>query len=424
MIPEPPYVLDGVRCEPFHFDVPLDHDEPGGETIRVFARALRRDAAATADLPWLLYLQGGPGFGAPRPGGDAGWIKRALAEFRVLLLDQRGTGRSSPVNAESLAHLPPAAQARRLALFRADAIVRDAERIRHELSPDRPWSLLGQSYGGFCAFTYLSLFPDALREVFLTGGVPPVGRPAEAIYRATCRRVAEKAAAFFARFPGARELAGRIAAHLVKRDVRLPNGQRFTVEQLQALGIELGFSDGPAALFHLLEGAFAGDRLDPAFLHQALAKQPFHAHPIYAILHEAIYAEGEATNWAAERVRAEDPGLAWTPGTPFAFTGEMVFPWMFEQFPSLAPLGEAAHLLAAKADWGALYDPARLAANTVPLACAVYADDMYVDFDLSRETLARTGCARAFITNEYEHNGLRADGERLLDRLIKLNRDR
>lgn len=38
---------------------------------------------------------------------------------------------------------------------------------------------------------------------------------------------------------------------------------------------------------------------------------------------------------AAERVRGEYPTLAWTPGKDFAFTGEMIFPWMFEQFREL-----------------------------------------------------------------------------------------
>ena len=47
-----------------------------------------------------------------------------------------------------------------------------------------------------------------------------------------------------------------------------------------------------------------------------------------------------------------------------------------------------------------------------------------MEFDYSRETLRGLGCSRAWITNEYEHNGLRADGEVVLDRLIALNRDR
>jgi pimeloyl-ACP methyl ester carboxylesterase len=102
------------------------------------------------DLPWLVYFQGGPGFGAPRPSDNSGWLKRALQEFRVLLLDQRGTGRSTPVTAQSLARVgDAAAQAGYLRYFRADAIVQDAEAIRRALLGDASkWSVLGQSYGG------------------------------------------------------------------------------------------------------------------------------------------------------------------------------------------------------------------------------------------------------------------------------------
>jgi pimeloyl-ACP methyl ester carboxylesterase len=79
--------------------------------------------------------------------------------------------------------------------------VRDAECIREVLSPGRPWSLLGQSFGGFCSLTYLSLFPRSLHEVYLTGGVAPIGRSADEVYRATYQRVADKNRAFFTRFP-------------------------------------------------------------------------------------------------------------------------------------------------------------------------------------------------------------------------------
>jgi hypothetical protein len=44
-------------------------------------------------------------------------------------------------------------------------------------------------------------------------------------------------------------------------------------------------------------------------------------------------------------------------GKPVLFTGEMVFRWMFEDFAALRPFKAAADLLAAKADWPALYRP-------------------------------------------------------------------
>lgn len=67
------------------FSVPLDHQRPDGEQIEVFAREVAAAGKADADLPWLLFLQGGPGFGAQRPEGRESWLDRALNDFRVLL---------------------------------------------------------------------------------------------------------------------------------------------------------------------------------------------------------------------------------------------------------------------------------------------------------------------------------------------------
>jgi pimeloyl-ACP methyl ester carboxylesterase len=87
------------------FTVPLDHARPDGEQIELFAREVVATGKAAGDLPWLVFLQGGPGFGSPRPVGRDGWLDRALNDYRVLLLDQRGTGRSSPANRRTLARL-------------------------------------------------------------------------------------------------------------------------------------------------------------------------------------------------------------------------------------------------------------------------------------------------------------------------------
>ena len=51
-------------------------------------------------------------------------------------------------------------------------------------------------------------------------------------------------------------------------------------------------------------------------------------------------------------------------------------------------------LLAARDDWAPLYDLDRLAANEVPVAAAVYFDDMYVDSGLQLDTAARSATPR------------------------------
>ena len=72
--------------------------------------------------------------------------------------------------------------------------------------------------------------------------------------------------------------------------------------------------------------------------------------------------EGAASNWSAERVRAEFPEFSLDADPPL-FTGEMIYPWMFDDYANLRPLKEAAEILAAADDWPALYDPAVLAAE-------------------------------------------------------------
>ena len=48
--------------------------------------------------------------------------------------------------------------------------------------------------------------------------------------------------------------------------------------------------------------------------------------------------------------------------------------------------------------------------------------DMYVDFNLGEETLQGIKGARALVTNEYLHSGIREDGPRLLKALLGMAR--
>ena len=410
------------------FAVPLDHGRPDGEQIEVFAREVAAAGQAEADLPWLLFLNGGPGFGALRPEGRESWLDRALDDYRVLLLDQRGTGRSTPATRQTLAGLGSAkAQADYLTHFRADSIVLDAELIRRELTGGAPWSVLGQSFGGFCTVTYLSFAPAGVREAFITGGLPGLSVTADDVYRRTYAAVAGQNAAHYDRYPGDVAQAALVAQHLAGHDVRLPDGVPLSVQAFQSLGIMLGMSTGSHALHYLLEDPFAGDELSDAFRYAVQAKLSFAAAPLYALLHEACYAQGFATRWSAQRVRAEfaefdaaaaidgDPQT-----TPLLFTGEMIYPSMIDSDPVLRPLREAADLLAERDDWPPLYDPSRLAANEVPVAAAVYYDDMYVDRELSVRTASAIRGLRAWVTSEYEHDGLRVSSGAVLGRLIDM----
>jgi hypothetical protein len=96
----------------------------------------------------------------------------------------------------------------------------------------------------------------------------------------------------------------------------------------------------------------------------------------------------------------------------------MIFPWMFDEIAALRPLKEVANILAEKADWPPLYNKQLLNANKVPVAAAVYYEDLYVDFSLAQATAAQISGIRLWVTNEYMHSGLREDGSRILDQLF------
>jgi pimeloyl-ACP methyl ester carboxylesterase len=391
------------------FELPLDHSVPDGPTVTVFAREVVTPGREHDELPWLVFLQGGPGSEAPRLLKliDQTWWERALKDYRLLLLDQRGTGRSTPVGTPP--DMSANEQAEYLTHFRADSIVRDAEAIRTVLGIEK-WSVLGQSFGGFCVVNYLSQARDGLAEAFITGGLPPLDKHPDDVYRATYERARAKNRAYYERYPEDRERVLRIVERLESDDVRLPSGDRLTARRFRQVGHVLGMSYGAETVHYIVELPFGS----PAFLHDVEQSQMFPRNPLYAVIHEACYAPGVATRWSAERVFPDE-----LRDDPTFLTGEHIHPWMFEEYGALRPWAEAAQILADH-EWPALYDVEGLAENEVPGAAAIYAGDMYVPREFSEETASRIRGLRSWLTNEYEHDGLRANGERVLGRLLDL----
>jgi proline iminopeptidase len=101
----------------------------------------------------------------------------------------------------------------------------------------------------------------------------------------------------------------------------------------------------------------------------------------------------------------------------------MMFPWMFDDIRSLRPFKAGVEALAARESYSELYDPARLATNEVPVAAVVYHDDLYVDAGLSLETAEEVGNLTHWVTNEFEHDGIRQSGS-VFKRLVEMVRER
>lgn len=428
------YLHRGHTVYEHRLEVPLDHLRPAGgdnPTIQVFAREIVRKG--NEDSPYAVFLQGGPGYPSPRFGTfNGGWINRLLQEYRVVLLDQRGTGQSTRMDAQALGSLgSDQEKAAYLRHFRQDQIVYDAEALRKELCGDEPWTTLGQSFGGFITTSYLSLAPRGLKASLITGGLPGLVH-VDDIYRLTYERTAARNRAYFQRHPGDERTVRELCAHLAGEVETLPTGERLSPARARMIGMMLGGQANTDQLHYLLEGPWTHvggqRRLSSQFL-QAIGTQVGVA-PIYGVFQEYIYAcstpdlEGTATGWAADRLAEEVPGFAkdadpLDTSEPYYLTGEHFMRRVFEEDPSLAPLKGAADILASTTQASPVYLPDVLATNTVPVAAAVYYDDMFVPRELSLDTGDLMG-ARCYITNEYQHDGSAYSGGAVVSHLLDL----
>lgn len=413
----------GLLTRDHRLRVPLDRTgagdtmPDGDPLLTVYARelALPGDAPAGSDepsaKPYLVFLQGGPGCESPRPSADdgLGWIGALVESHRVLLLDQRGTGLSTPVDRADLGGSPEGT-ARILRHMRADEIVEDCEDLRRALGVER-WSVLGQSFGGFCTTRYLSTHAGSLERVYLTGGLPAVGRSIDEVYALTYEGMRAKSEDYYSRYPADRGVVAGLMETAAAGGIRTASGDVVGPTRLRGVGTVLGASGGIDALHHLLER----DPSTWAFRYDLAAILPFGGrNPLYAVVHESCWADGGRTRWAAERLRPaafdDDPTL---------LTGEHITPDSFSEDSTLAPWREVAELLAEE-EWPALYDASALRAADVPGAAAVYARDAYVPMSTSLETAALMPRLRTWVTSEYEHNGSRASGGAVFRRLRAL----
>jgi pimeloyl-ACP methyl ester carboxylesterase len=163
--------------------VPENWSRPGGRSIDLHVVVVPALAPRAGVAP-LYDLAGGPGLAVSD--GAVAYLED-LAPYRqerdVVLLDQRGTGRSHPLHCETeqqgpLDEMYPIEKVRAcrerleqtsdLRQYTTDNSARDIEAVRRELGHERI-DLVGLSYGTELARAYLRLFPEHVRAVALLG---------------------------------------------------------------------------------------------------------------------------------------------------------------------------------------------------------------------------------------------------------------
>ncbi len=390
--------ISALRIDDHRIFVPLAWgDTDDDRTIGVHATVATRDGGE--DLPFLVFLQGGPGSEAPRALASPWsppWLEHALQHHRVVMLDQRGTGKSTPISDDILEQGTDTV-VERLTHMRADSIVRDAEAIREHLGATT-WRSLGQSFGGFTTLAYLSTDAASLDRGYFTGGLSAVGLPAEDVYALTYDKMRSASEGYYRRFPEQRDAMRRLVDLAGAGKIVLPDGEVVSVSRLRSLGMLLGSDDGWQTLWKLLDS----DPATNAFRYDLASAMPFSGrNPLYYVLHESSYADGVVTNWAAERAEPQD-----FRDDPTLLTGEHPRREWAETVPAFQPWKEVAEALA-QMDWPKLYDAEAIAASGIEGAAAVYYDDRFVPVEHSMATAALMPGVKVRVTSEHEHSGLR-----------------
>ncbi|TLD19767.1 hypothetical protein PspLS_09660 [Pyricularia sp. CBS 133598] len=472
---------DSIQSFTLTFRVPRDYTQIAPpstcNSYTLHAELLRR-SSPTLELtaaPIFVYLCGGPGSGQ-QPDRHQLLNRYVVTNgYQMLLLDYRGCGRSQPLTVDSVltrtsrgrrrGSSPRSSSEEAVRAFqevRQGNIVRDFEAVRRFLVDYIPgqraledrFVLLGQSYGGWIALTYVDRYPGSVRAVLLTGGMPPLGASPERVYARLFDEVARANELFYARYPDAVDVVRRIAAGILRaQDKRGIKRRRLTkrrrVEErygaddnvpslatFASMGRLLGEPDGARKLYErlaLIDKHMASTGGPPRF--EDMDTHRFNDRLPYAFDHEIqcyVSTEGQTSNWAARAVRDGNAAYDWISSSTESklaavtesqeqmhFLGEAFMPEHADDYASLRALGGRAFAdeVVRAGQTETLFDMDRLRDNAVPVYAVIYRKDMYVDADLAVEAAAKVGsvnCVRLPETSELRHNAIRESADQVI----------
>ena len=250
------------------------------------------------------------------------------------------------------------------------------------------------------------------------------------MYDRLFRKVKQRNKAYYLKYTEDIHRVKDIVRYIQKEDIKLPSGGKLSVLRLRQLGMCFGFH-GAMDDVHEMITRFTSDLNQFGFFTRPTleafgAMIPFDTLPLYALLHEPIYARGNAPGWAADHSMSQYPEFVKVlvdGPEPILFTGEMVFRDMFKDFDELRGLLDTADRLAYAQDWSELYDEAQLAKNEVPVYSATYIEDMYVDYEFAKDTASKIKGCKTLVTNVLYHDALVHKTDELMKELFALRDD-
>lgn len=459
------------------FEVPLRYDQPDHDKLQLVAHVVyaassgRRSIGHTCwtdalqvdttlrNRPMILYLCGGPG--ADNPPCRVPKMNHWLLQkgYQVLYLDYRGCGASSPVRSTTLKQRgladDPQKMAQYITHFGQDNIVRDLEAIRLCLSSVIParghgdmrkdpikWTILGQSYGGYISLTYLSMHPEGLQEVFITGGLPPCGMDIQDYFRVEYVDIVAQNKAFYTSYPDADVLVRhllRLITEIGPKNIPMSGRGYMSGQKLLTLGRQFGSKVGFSEVYNLLRKI--QHDLDTMRTLAETTVDEFESilhvdeRPLYPILLEQTWCSGGSTRWAAESVARQLPGFQYlradengvypdpslTPDDqPIYFTANTYCRFHFDTHEELIDLKATVDLLS-EHPWKCPYDFDKLRRNPldVPIFAISFVQDMHLDLGVAGETAKKVGGLHLAIDPGW-HQDIRHKPAAVLDNLFRV----
>jgi len=192
-----PKVPQAVQCG--RLEVPENRDQPDGAKLSVFVAVLPANTLSPKPDP-LVLLAGGPGQAASTLGPFALQLSAIRRTRDIVLVDQRGSGRSAPLDCAAFApdehaefDIDPVPKSLLCAWqlagrhidasqYTTSAFVADLDAVRQALGYSK-LNLWGGSYGTRVAQEYLRRYPQHVRSVVLDGVAPPSMRISFDVWR-------------------------------------------------------------------------------------------------------------------------------------------------------------------------------------------------------------------------------------------------
>ena len=375
---EPCALIGDVDADCGTITVPENRDEPNGQTLDIHFAVIPAQNRAAPDP--IFMLAGGPGQAATEV---FRFILNSFSRVNqtrdIVLVDQRGTGQSSPLACPAMQELPlveteeivrqlldecrqTLMETADLTQYVTEIAMQDLDAVRDALGYEQI-NLMGVSYGTRAAQTYMRLFPEQTRTVVMDAVVSPslvlqLQSPADgqrALELLFARCTADEACA--ERFPAFGDEFGQLVADLqTEKQLTLTHpvtGERLeltlTDDELMQVMFNLLYSPDLASLLPLLvEGAAETADYTP-LIAQALAltgNQQMYQGMFYAVTCSEDALRIDAEEAAAIQAETQFPLVsaeftAVCEDWPTTAVSEQMFAPLESNIPTLLLSGEA-----------------------------------------------------------------------------------